>query len=636
MFACGLSLYGNIGVSEAGTVESTVPSFELDELVVTASKYAVDYTKNASTIERKDIEIMHIQNVEEALRTVPGVQFLNYAMPGYNMNAVRINGSDLVVVLVDGVRMSEGRYYPFHMLTAENIEKIEVLRGAAATRYGSGAKGGVINIVTRKAKQNATKIDVAKGSYHTDIHSLYGEGAQKYLNYSFYYKKFKQGTTEDADGVQWVGGQEDENSGLKLDYKLSNMANFSFQYNNNKNDFNIMDHIYKQDITGNYHTQETLFRYDQKIGKSAKNTMSYRTGRVYHVGLMRNFWEADIERRPFWGSNYRNRVFINTLEKKFGDQHTVAVGYENSTHNMLSQGKKLQPDGSYLYYDREAENTAYFLEEEWRFDNRWKFTAGVRYDNPSGGFAHIKSNTAKSFNLSHAFNKDTNIYVAHNDFFVLPSIDQIFNPQTGAGDLVAETGYNREIGINHIFDKDTVMSVHYFHRFTENNIGYEHSSGTWKNGNDKAHGFDFELNRKFSEQWSTKLGYSYLNYIYKKGTTQFGYLPKHLMTVGADYTAGKWEVGLDGRGFLGRGGDQVKAEGWPSSHYWVFNLGINYKPTKNMKAYLKVNNITNTLYAEHTNVIWADMGPGQGGQVGSADWYGMPGRNFLAGMEFNF
>lgn len=613
-----------------------IPLFELEGIVVTAPREAVDMNVNKSVITRKDIEIMHMQNVEEALRTVPGLQFLNYGLPGYNLNAVRINGSPDILVIVDGVRMSEGRYYPFHMLNVDNIEKIEILRGAAATKYGSGAKGGIISITTRTARKTGTKVDMSKGSFDTKIKNVYHSGAQKYLSYSVNYKKFDQGTTKDAEGVETVGSQDDEQKGLKFNYRVSDLAEFSVSYNENKNNFSLMDWIYQQDIVGDYSSQETILRYDQRIGDNIKNALVYRTGREEHYGKMRNFWETHIPHRGFWGSHFRNRSLIDTLEIELGDQHVITAGYEKSSHDLFGNVSTTRPDGTKVSKKAKAENSAWFLEEAWKPDEHWKLTAGVRCDIPKGGFIDVKKNYAKSYNLSYAIDKKTNFYVAHNDYFILPTVEELFGNSVGNDKLKAETGYNRELGFNHLFDENTTLSAHLFKRETKNKTGFDGAAGIYKNIDDHANGFDMEFERKFSKKWQAKMGYSYLNYTYKKGTTDYGYLPKNAVTVGVDYLTDKLEVGLDGRGFLGRGGNMVKEYGWPSSHYWVFNLGVNYRPVKNANLYLKINNLTNTLYAEHTHVIWADMGPGQGGQVGSADWYSMPGRHYLAGFEFTF
>jgi vitamin B12 transporter len=107
------------------------------------------------------------------------------------------------------------------------------------------------------------------------------------------------------------------------------------------------------------------------------------------------------------------------------------------------------------------------------------------------------------------------------------------------------------------------------------------------------------------------------------------YLPRNLVNANFVWERNDWDIGLDVRGFLGRDGSDVQPDGWPSDHYWVANLGANYQATGHIRVFVKVNNLTDRLYAEHTNVIWAQYG-------GAETWYGMPGRNFLGGITLSF
>ena len=162
--------------------------FTLDTLIVTASRIPstiTDAKADVSVVTREHIEDMHMENVDEALRTVPGVQFLNYGTNGMNANlsGIRINGSKDIVILVDGVRVtdfqgsgSSGYAYTALMSNMDNIERIEVLRGSAATVYGSGAKGGVINIITRKINDNQASINIARGSFGKENYKFHNQG----------------------------------------------------------------------------------------------------------------------------------------------------------------------------------------------------------------------------------------------------------------------------------------------------------------------------------------------------------------------------------------------------------------------------------------------------------------------------
>lgn len=129
--------------------------FEMAPVVVTANRMnenLVDARADISVVTSRQIEKLHLNTVEDALRTVPGTQYLNYGGNGLNANlsGIRINGSKDIILLVDGVRVTDfngannsGYMYSSLLNNMDNVERIEVLRGSAGALYGSGAKGGV-------------------------------------------------------------------------------------------------------------------------------------------------------------------------------------------------------------------------------------------------------------------------------------------------------------------------------------------------------------------------------------------------------------------------------------------------------------------------------------------------------------
>ena len=77
------------------------PEFFLDKMVVTATRTPVkivDANANINVITAKEIENNHYTSLEEAVRNVPGVQFLSYGLAGYSASAFRMNGADNTVV----------------------------------------------------------------------------------------------------------------------------------------------------------------------------------------------------------------------------------------------------------------------------------------------------------------------------------------------------------------------------------------------------------------------------------------------------------------------------------------------------------------------------------------------------------
>ncbi len=112
------------------------PEYFLDTMVVTATRTPVEAFKanaNVSVITSKEIKERHYSDLSEALRMVPGVYIGNYAPAGYdNSNALKINGADEIVVLVDGVKINNvsNRVSAVMLKNMDNVERIEVLKGS--------------------------------------------------------------------------------------------------------------------------------------------------------------------------------------------------------------------------------------------------------------------------------------------------------------------------------------------------------------------------------------------------------------------------------------------------------------------------------------------------------------------------
>lgn len=175
--------------------------FEMSPVVVTANRVnenLVDARSDISVVTSRQIEKLHLNTVEDALRTVPGTQYLNYGGNGLNANlsGIRINGSKDIILLVDGVRVTDfngannsGYMYSSLLNNMDNVERIEVLRGSAGALYGSGAKGGVINIITKNPGGKKTTVDIARGTGGREIYKLTTMGRVGKFSYMAYYDK---------------------------------------------------------------------------------------------------------------------------------------------------------------------------------------------------------------------------------------------------------------------------------------------------------------------------------------------------------------------------------------------------------------------------------------------------------------
>jgi vitamin B12 transporter len=103
----------------------------------------------------EELRAQQVRNVGDALRSLPGVAVSRSGGAG-NITQVRIRGAEAphTLVLIDGIEANttaDGEF-DFSNLSAEDLERIEIIRGPLSSLYGSNALGGVVNIVTRSGR----------------------------------------------------------------------------------------------------------------------------------------------------------------------------------------------------------------------------------------------------------------------------------------------------------------------------------------------------------------------------------------------------------------------------------------------------------------------------------------------------
>jgi iron complex outermembrane receptor protein len=148
----------------------------MDTVVVTASRSQSTIKEmplHTTIVSREEIEKSPAQNVDQLMRNVPGMNFTAVPAalsdPTGHQTRMRGLGNAKVLVLLDGVPIHD----PFYLTTQwykvplSNIERIEVLRGGNSSLWGNMAVAGVVNIVTRRVRDNAGELTVSAGNHGT-------------------------------------------------------------------------------------------------------------------------------------------------------------------------------------------------------------------------------------------------------------------------------------------------------------------------------------------------------------------------------------------------------------------------------------------------------------------------------------
>ncbi len=151
------------------------------EVVVTATRNerAVEgLPLSATVIDLEQIERAPTFHTEDLLRGVAGVVLPNGSSetqyPTRNVVTMRGLGGRRALVLLDDIPLLDPMFghVNWNRLPPEMVERIEVVRGASASLFGSSAMGGTIRLVSRRASPGETATDVSYGSYDTARASL--------------------------------------------------------------------------------------------------------------------------------------------------------------------------------------------------------------------------------------------------------------------------------------------------------------------------------------------------------------------------------------------------------------------------------------------------------------------------------
>ncbi|MDU4959212.1 MAG: TonB-dependent receptor [Sporomusaceae bacterium] len=629
------------GAPALAAEENNSQDFMLDQVVVTANRVPLKLSEtaaNVSIITREEIEKKNYTSLGQALRNVNGVDVTSQGQPGAQ-SFVRLNGNDRVVVLVDGRRMNldkgsgSGRagFELNNLVSMANVERIEVVKGAASALYGSDAVGGVINIITRKGDDAKTTLDLSAGSWGARNYQLSNQGSEG--DWSWFLTAGKQ--------TQDYFSYKDSSDG-----KSKKMPNSAFE---------------KENLT---------FRLDKEI--DAARSLTLQVEHATDNGGQPGMVPGRSSQHFFY--DHRDTLTNNYAITYHYDQDTDTAGYFRYYKNYLSRGNSAMLDGvtaftnstkgfdwqkSWQLHERsllvggaewrdtavenpriynderhKVNNKAVYLENRMSINDKWTLTPGVRYDKHS----MFGSETTPRVAVRYAFDAKSNAYISWGKVFNAPNTDDLFWSESGPGweakgnpHLKPETGETTTIGFNAKLSAATQLTASYFQNRLKDAINWDYDIATGistpvNKDRQRSEGFEVEVRTALSPQWQLSGAYSYLSVEDKNaGESAYSRSLKNNQPngyrIGVDYSQDAWNVNLTARGASGRSRDY-----FTSSGYWLLDAAIHYQMSDTAQLYLTGYNLTDKAYET----------VGTNSSYGGPGGYVMPGRNYQFGVRYSF
>lgn len=603
-------------------------------MVVTASRTEqkeFDTQSDITVITRKDLEEKHYTDLGDALKDVPGVNLQNYGASGenYTSNRLYINGSSNIVVLIDGMRSNvngsvSSVLSPSEFSNLDTVERIEVLKGSASILYGSDAVGGVINIITRKDNKTGVKTSVSAigGSYGKQTYRFMNRGYQDGLFWMASAQQNKMNDFKDGRGNKVIHGVDSKTYDIQLGKKFDENSEITFRYNKYKSD-------YERPANGGL--RETIRQYGQKDNEkfSFQWNRNFNENLTNMVSLYRNnnkLKDNYKDLSKIWLMDLSTIGFTDQITYK-NKNNTLIAGfdfYQDRVNDYSSTSTTTQGTQTDKYSGKHLTNRAYFLQDNFKFGKNWNITPGIRYTSTS----QFGSNTSKSVTLGYNDGK-SNIYTSYKEFFVSPNQYQLYSKYGGSG-LKPSEGRTIELGVNHNFTDDFIGTLNIYKTKADNMIAFGNDSKYHNISNETTYGWSVGLKKLFSDKFSTNVNYTNIRIpavSASQNENRDGYLPKGEFNIGFDYTLEKFNTNLTTRGIINRPGRKVNEGKVPNNlkTFWLFDLAMNYKANKNIKGFIKINNLFDKFYTDQLY----NMDP-------DGSWYSAPGRNFQIGMEYTF
>lgn len=575
----------------AKTMEETV-------VIGTRTPQTIDKELAPVTLITKDqIEKLQITDMTQLLRQIPGLSITTNGSYGSEIGVyLRGTTTAQTLVLINGQRMNAATSGTpaLAYIDPEQIERVEVVRGARTSLYGSDAIGGVINIITQDdTAPNHAMITAGYGTYNTE---RYAAAARYNLTDSTkmqvnFMKHQTDGFSSQAPTT--VFDKDDDafdNTGIQasITQALGESGNWTVGYfhNQGKNDYDTG--TYSLHDAYNKRFIDNLFtNYRYKLGERWVTTINL----AHLKDENRDLYKDDAGFLNIFKTNRNSALWQNDVN--WNTNQTSTLGFEFRQENIDGS---IPPIG-YEYVDQngnpvdDRKNHALFFQHLIHYDS-FELQAAVRNDSSNAYGDHTTGNLSVGI----PFNVGTFI-LSYGTAFRAPTFNDLYytsSSYAGNPSLQPETSRQFEIGFKGSQDNLYFEVAAYLNKLQDMITYFElpDMTGIMKNVNKaEIQGFDFIVGYQWDSLW-LNVSYSYVDAEDRTTHKQLVRRPKNIFTVDLLQSFEKISFGVT---LLAQSesyeGDDSKNPGFATVD--VFSA---YQIAKGLTAKLKFANLFNQDY----------------------------------------
>ena len=569
--------------------------YDLDEVTVTATKtevYRHETGSSITVITADKIQKLGKMTVLDVLQDVPGISIMQYGTFGGSASIyLRGTKSGHTLVMLDGIELNDpmvsDRSFDIAHLLADNIERIEIVRGAQSTLYGSDAMGGVINIITKKGEEEFEgEASFEGGSFKTFKETFNLRGSRDKLNYSLMITRLDTDGVSKAAGGTEADGYENTTLSTRLGYTLFENGNLDLVFRRTESEF-------EYDDGGNQDDPNKVGWRDSLMGKIAFDQF---VSPLWDHKISFSYSETEREYKDDpdpvdTGDDSHN--WFNGDNKKFEWQHNfypvdwsdITAGFEYEEESGYADGR-----ASWDRFEGKAmDSKGYYLQNQFSLLDTLFITPGLRVDDNEC----FGSETTYKISLSYLIPKaGTRLKANWGTGFKAPSLYQLYSPDYGDLGLNPDEGETYDIGFEQdLFYDKLSFGLTYFCNQFENMVDWD--SNTWKYQNvDNAEmkGLEFDGSFKATETLTLGANYTYTKTRDNDTSKELARRPKSQATFNIDW-------GFHPKGSLNISTSYI-GERWDDSSntremeaYTKVDLYSSYDLMENLQIFFRIENL---------------------------------------------
>ncbi len=608
----------------ASSQQDSTKTKELDAVTVTANKIEQKQSttgKVITVITKEQLEKSSGKTVSQILNEQAGIVINGAYNAAGSVQTVYMRGASpgRVLILMDGIPVNDPSFinneYDMNFFSINEVERIEVCRGAQSTLYGSDAVAGVINIITINKDVNKplnVKATAAYGSFNTFKGNVQLYGKQNKFTYNLRYARLSTNGFSSAYDSSGKGGFENDAykgnvASASLQYQLNRQISFRgfTQYSGYRSDIDASIFTDEKDyfIDNSAHTSGLSFNYK---GEKITVTANYQYADLERSYLNDSGFIAGFTR--YESNAYKGRTQFAEIfaSINLGGGFTLLQGGDYRYGLMNNDYLSISSFGPYSSTFKDTSVSQASLYASLMFgsvDKKFNAEIGGRMNVHS----RYGSNHTYTFNPSYKINDNYRIFGSIASGFKAPSIYQIYDKNVGNRDLKAEKSVNYEIGFSQHHNKINSRLV-YFYRTIKDGVDFNYVTFRYFNFVKQiVRGLEYEIKLQPVEKLDITANYTFLS---STETTQsrvtfkdtsYSYLlrrPRHNINVvvGYQFTEGLF-ASITGK-YVGNRND---VGGYMKSDvglkdYYMLNMYVEYKLKKHLKFFADAQNITNNKF----------------------------------------